>query len=320
MIGAGPFNRHNHAPALQRLAAGSAPAVALDAVCDLDLDKAKRYAQDFGFRAAFGDLHEMIRSARPDAVYVLVPPAAAADVLCQVLPYGLPTFTEKPPGVTVEQAERVADLAAAHGQITYVAFNRRRTPALVKLKAWAAEHGPPRYVHATMLRTKRREEVFATGTAIHPLDALRYLAGDVAHIRTEAQPYPGAVCRDFRVRLDFVSGLTADLHVIVDSGVQLERYVVYTEGQTAEATVPGAYSSAHFCPGFRVHAGREVVEDCRAVDDPLVACGFLGEHEAFLRAIEQGESPDCSLQDARHSVRLALAVHEEYTGPLPGRA
>jgi len=219
MIGAGPFNRHHHAPVLRDLAAGPGAQVSLEAVCDLDLGKAQTYARDFGFRESFTDLHEMIRAVEPDAVYVLVPPPAAAGVIADVLPYGLPTFTEKPPGVTREQAERVAALAAQHGQITYVAFNRRRTPAIVKLKEWAAANGPPRYIHARMLRTKRREEVFALGTAIHPLDALRYLAGDVAAMQTVAAAYPDAACRDFRVHLEFVSGLEADLHVMVDCGM-----------------------------------------------------------------------------------------------------
>lgn len=316
MIGAGPFNRANHMTALQRIMEHDPERVALEAICDLDAAKAQRFVDEFGFRAAFADLHEMIRTVQPDAVYVLVPPIVAADVIGQVLPYGLPMFTEKPPGVTVGQAERVAGLAEEHGNLTYVAFNRRQAPAMLKLKEWIEANGPVRFIHASMLRTKRREPQFPTGTAIHALDALRFLAGQVASIHTEPHPYPGDVCRDFRVRLRFESGVVADLHVIVDSGLQRERYMVFAEGRTAEVTIPGGYSSPHFHPGFRVHEGRAIAHDEPAGEDRLVEPGFLGEHEAFLDALVSDAMPNCCLQDAQQSVRLACAVNHEYSGPL----
>ncbi len=316
MIGAGPFNRAHHMPALRRITDAAPSRVSLAAICDLDAAKADRFVSDFGFAAGFTDLHQMIRQVQPDAVYVLVTPIVAADVIGQVLPYGLPLFTEKPPGVTVEQAERVAGLASQHGNLTYVAFNRRQAPVMLKLHQWLTRTPAVRHIRASLLRTNRREPEFPTGTAIHALDALRFLAGNVEAIDTRAYPYPGDVCRDFHVRLCFESGLSAELDVIVDSGLQRERYAVFAEGRTAEATIPGGYSSAHFAPGFRVHEGRQIVIDAPATTDGLVEPGFLGEHEAFLAALEQGLTPNCTLQDAQHSVRLASAVNHEYSGKL----
>ncbi len=316
MIGAGPFNRANHMPALRRLIDADASRLSLEAICDLDESKARAFVEDFGFKAAFTDLHEMIRRVEPDAVYVLVTPIVSAEVIGQVLPYGLPVFTEKPPGVTAAQAARLAELAEKHGVLSYVAFNRRQMPAMRRLKEWMTEQGPVRFLRASLLRWRRREPEFATGTAIHPLDALRFLGGDVVEVQTEARPYGEGLDRDFEVRLRFASGLRASLDVIVDTGMHREHYVAFAEGRSAEVTVPGGYSSAHFPRGFRAHEKREITADEPAGDDALVEAGFLGEHEAFLHALERGSAPDCRLQDAQHSVRLASAVNHEYSGLL----
>jgi len=198
-FGAGGFNHANHAPVLKRLAEGDAPRLSLEAICDLDRARAERFQQEFGFRQVYTDLARMMEETRPEVVYSLVQPTATAGVVSQVLPTGLPVFTEKPPGVTVEEANPLAELAETHGNLTYVAFNRRQMPVLRWLKQWLTDHAPVRYVRGEMLRNRRREPEFGIGTAIHALDALRFLCGDVAGVGVRAQPYGDGGCADYFV-------------------------------------------------------------------------------------------------------------------------
>jgi predicted dehydrogenase len=313
-IGAGRFAFDYHAPTLRRLATTPSPAISLEAICDLSVERAELFCREFGYARAYTDFRLMIEDLRPDLVYVMVHPAATAGVLEAVLPLGIPTFTEKPPGITVDEAGRLADLAARCGTLNYVGFNRRRVPGLERLKTWAEANQPVRYVRAEMLRNRRLEEDFAIGTAIHPLDFLRYLCGDAARVSTFALPCPQSTARDYLVRLEFESGAIADLCVLVDCGLRRERYLAQTSSASMEVTVGAGYSSA-FC----VAAVNEFRDDQLALEtfpgsDPLVAGGFMNEHESFLDSVSRGHLPDCCLQDARHSLRLAAAVQACYSG------
>jgi len=316
LVGAGGFNRHNHAPAMQRLAEGPEPALSLEAVCDLDLSRAQAFCDDFGFSRAYTDLDQMIDQVQPEAIYSLVQPTATAGVVERVIPRGLPVFTEKPPGISIAQAQRLAELAQQHGIISYVAFNRRRAPGLMRLAEWCHEHAPVRHIRAEMLRNRRLEPEFGIGTAIHPLDCLRFLAGRVDSIETTVLPYPGSAARDFLVRLHYAGGTIADLAVLVDCGLLRERYLASAEHSAMEATLGAGYSSDFVRKGETLYSDNAMLFDDPAAEDRLVAGGFLGEHEAFIAAVRSGQQPDCNLQDAQHSVRLTVAVHEGYTGPL----
>jgi predicted dehydrogenase len=290
--------------------------VSLEAVCDLDARRAEGFVRDFGYARAFTDLDAMIEEVQPDVLFSMTQPTATFGVLERVLPRGRPTFTEKPPGISVAQAERLAALAEEYGVLTYVAFNRRRSPGIERLKRWSEENGPVRYVRAEMLRNRRREPEFAIGTAIHPLDCLRYLGGEVVEVETQTTPYPEKAARDFLVRLRFASGVVADLAILVDCGLARERYLIQVENALMEATLGGGYTS-DFCPAGEVaYADNQVLFEAPVAEDRLVAGGFLGEHEAFLNAAETARQPDCCLQDAQRSFRLAVAVQEGYSGLL----
>jgi predicted dehydrogenase len=313
-IGAGSFARTYHGPTLQRLASSSEPRITLEGICDLDRPRAESFARDFGFRQAFDDFHRMIEAVGPDLIYCMVYPGATAGVVEQLLPLRIPLFTEKPPGVTLAQAERLASLAREQDVINAVAFNRRSMPGIQRLKKWAAADGPIRHARAEMLRNRRLEADFAIGTAIHPLDCLRYLCGEVTRLDTHCTPYSAPPARDFLVRLTFSSGAVAELAVLVDCGLTREQYALHLENQLMEVSLGTAYACPFCYSGERIYRNNAQVLDEPAPEDPLIAGGFLGEHEAFLNAVLEGQAPPSCLEDARHSLRLALAVHHGYSG------
>jgi predicted dehydrogenase len=257
----------------------------------------------------------MVDERKPELIYCTVHPAATAEVVAKLLPMGIPIFTEKPPGVTVEQAELLAELAEQYKTMNYVAFNRRAMPGLLHLKHWAEENGPIRYMRVEMLRNQRLEPEFGVGTAIHPLDCLRFLGGDVREVETHCRPYPGTEARDYYVRLHFHSGVVADLAVLVDCGLRRETYLVHAGSRMMEVALGDPYSSA-FCTQGEWRYQNNTVATTDASTDELVAGGFLGEHNLFLDAVQSGHLPNCCLQDARHSMRLTTAVHQQYSGPL----
>ena len=314
-IGAGSFCERFHAPVLNRLATAEPPRISLQAVCDLNQDRAGEFVRRFGYAHAYSDFLRMVNEQKPEVIYCLVQPAATASVLEKLLPMGIPIFTEKPPGVTVVQAERLAELAEQYKTMNYVAFNRRAMPGLLLLKQWTEENGPIRYMRAEMLRNKRMEPEFGVGTAIHPLDCLRFLGGDVRELETRCRTYPGTEARDYFVRLHFHSGAVADLAVLVDCGLTRESYLVHAGSRMMEVRLGDPYSSS-FCMHGEWRYHDNTVAASESSTDDLVAGGFLNEHNLFLDAVQSGHLPNCCLQDARHSLRLATAVHQQYSGPL----
>jgi hypothetical protein len=108
----------------------------------------------------------------------------------------------------------------------------------------------------------------------------------------------------------------ADLAVLVDSGTTRERYLVHASNKTMEVTLGFPYSSVCHASGVRLYENDVLSEEALAETDPLVAGGFVGEHQLFLDAVSSGTMPACCLQDARHSLSLAMAVHEQYSGTI----
>ena len=71
-----------------------------------------------------------------------------------------------------------------------VAFNRRFAPLVRELRRRIEEAGPLQHLHYEMTRVERRDPDFST-TAIHGLDAVRYLAGcDYAEARFRYRELP----------------------------------------------------------------------------------------------------------------------------------
>ncbi|MDA0747429.1 MAG: hypothetical protein O2954_12990, partial [bacterium] len=81
---------------------------------------------------------------------------------------------------TLEEARQLLAVARETGTPHMVSVNRRFEPLLRRAISWAKERGPLRYVRASILRHNRREPDFVYGTAIHCIDALREIGGEIS--------------------------------------------------------------------------------------------------------------------------------------------
>ncbi|MEO6981834.1 MAG: Gfo/Idh/MocA family oxidoreductase [Edaphobacter sp.] len=313
-IGAGDWSRYAHGPALQRLAAQSI--VSLELICDLQIERAQLFRDLFHYRIASDNIHASLTEVSPDVIVCTVQPAATAALVKSLLPLGIPLFIEKPPGVSLAEATSLAVASIASHVPTFVAFNRRSIPSIVRLKRWAAQHSI-RFARVEMLRTNRLEPDFAIGTGIHVLDALRFLLGDPASIAVEPYPRNNSEACDYSVRLSFPNSAVAEILMMLNTGLRRESYFLSAEGETAEAVLSSAYSSPLGYQGDRQWSEETIVSENSLTNDPLVDGGFLGEYEAFFHALATGAPLPCSLSDAARSMQLAEAVLNRYSGPIP---
>jgi myo-inositol 2-dehydrogenase/D-chiro-inositol 1-dehydrogenase len=314
-IGCGEHARVAHGPSQRRCAAERKDLV-LAGCCDLDAARAESFRRAFGFARAFTDPVAMLDAERPDAVVVVVPVSKTVALGSLVLERGIPLLLEKPPGETVAEVDRLVAAAERDGRTVphQVAFNRRFAPLVRELRRRIMEAGPLQHLHYEMTRVERRDPDFST-TAIHGLDAVRYLAGgDYAEARFRYRELPelGPGVADILVDAAMASGATAHLAFCPVAGVLVERATAHAHGHTFFLHVPmwsGIDSPGrlwHFAGGkLAADLGGDRVGDGTALFE---LGGFYRETVAFLDAVAAGREPSPSLRESRQSVEIAERI------------
>ena len=129
----------------------------------------------WGFSAAYGTVEEMLDAQDLDAVFVLTPRSEHAHAVQPCLRRDVDVFCEKPLAPSIDDAERLADLADQRGRILMVDFNRRYAPV------YAAGREPFGQAGATFCVAQKNRpgsEYRATfENAIHMVDLLRWYCG-----------------------------------------------------------------------------------------------------------------------------------------------
>jgi predicted dehydrogenase len=114
------------------------PGCEIVAVCDREPLMARQLAERFDIKGQFGDLTELLNSAKPDVVHITTPPESHFITAKTCLEWGCHVYVEKPFTVDEEQAQELIALAnqknlkitAGHDdQFSHVA---RRMRALVQ--------------------------------------------------------------------------------------------------------------------------------------------------------------------------------------------
>ncbi|MEV7605897.1 Gfo/Idh/MocA family oxidoreductase [Paenarthrobacter sp. NPDC089322] len=161
---------------------------------------AARLAKEFGV-CAFDSYEELL--ACSEAVDFAVPPTVQADLAPQAADAGLGLLLEKPLGVSLAQATRVADAIRRNGSANAVVLTKRyhaRTRQFVTAVADLRAKGPVAGVTGTYLHGGFLEAGFLTGKerngwrseygalydlGPHLLDLMELAAGPVVAVRTD---------------------------------------------------------------------------------------------------------------------------------------
>jgi len=302
LIGAGSHSRSSHAASLAKYVADHPGRIELTAVCDLNIEKARSFQKEFGFRKVYRDFEEMIVEEKPDACVCVMPVTLVAEMGIKLLELGVSTLLEKPLGVSIEEARCLATVARSTGIPNMVSTNRRFDPCLHRGLEWARQQGFFRYVRASILRHQRREPEFIWATAFHCVDALRDIAGDVADFKI--LPMQGGHATWFHLDLEFRDGFSGALDVIPTCGCIEEKYEIFGEDFRAEIYVGN-------CPQPRVRCWRDeeiVVDESLPSDLPgFIRGGTYAETEEFIGALLEGRSPRPSIQDVLQSAEICFA-------------
>ena len=305
LAGCGEHSRASHAAPLARFAATHPNEITLVAACDLNRERAVEFCRSFGFAQAYEDLDQMLAVEKPDACVSVMPMDKIGDVGIKLLEQRIPCVIEKPLGTSLAAIEQLAGVARETQTPHMVSVNRRFMPYLNQARLWMRLHGPLRYVRASQVRHQRSEPDFIWSTAIHVIDALRYIAGDIEKFDVTVPPAKMRNATWYVISLGFESATAGQVEILPTAGMVEESYELFGEGCRARVTAGSGTQRSIECweDGQRVivaHATEEEPEDLRN--------GAYQEVEEFVRALRTGTPPQPSIDDILPSARISFAI------------
>ncbi len=294
VIGAGVFGR-NHVRVLSQMRD-----VELVAVADLDLDKAKELAAEYG-TSAIANMDEL--PERVEAVVIATPTVTHETVAEELLGSGVDVLVEKPIADSVEAGERLTRLADENGQILQVGHLERFNPAVVRL---ANECTVPLFfeIHRLSVFTPRSLDIdVVLDLMIHDLDIVLNLVGEMPkEIRAAGISVLSQKVDIANVRLAFGSGCVANLTASRVSTEQVRKLRLFQPGEYFSVDykrqeIAKARISAKEPDGF-VFSKLPVQQA-----EPLQL-----ELDAFMAAVRKRSRPKVDGVQATNALRLAEEI------------
>ncbi|SEL09275.1 Predicted dehydrogenase [Pseudoxanthomonas sp. GM95] len=333
VIGAGYVARH-HLAALRRLAF-----VEIVGICDLDAKAAHALASEFDIPLVAPTLGELVAKQRPDAVYVLTPPASHCPLTLQALELGCHVFVEKPMAESVAECDAMIESARAKGLVLSVDHSDLFDPVILRTRE-LVERGAvgqtlaadivrssdyPSYAGGPLPAMVRQGSYPFRDLGVHGLYVLEALLGpisrlDVDYRATGSQPnlqfdewHATATCargtgrmllswnaRPMQNRL-IVHGTRGSVEA--DRFLQTCRQQRVLPGPKFIGIVLGAFVLA-LRDVFRIPWNVLRFATGRLRPSPGIQRGA----EEFARALQEGRSPPISAEDGRCPIALMEAA------------
>jgi nucleoside-diphosphate-sugar epimerase/predicted dehydrogenase len=205
IIGAGMISSL-HIRGLRRLG------IEVAGIADSDVERARSRAREHSVPAVFASLRDLLDAVQPDAVHVLTPPVAHADLAIEALEAGSHVYVEKPMAPTEAECTRMIDSAARAGRQLCVGHSLVFDPLMQQALRLIADGAVGEVIHVSATYAfdparipgysgktwyRRLGGGFLEDLAAHPASLLVRLLGAPASVR--AAPAPSASASDVGV-------------------------------------------------------------------------------------------------------------------------
>ncbi|MDT5157176.1 MAG: hypothetical protein QOH51_1533 [Acidobacteriota bacterium] len=329
IVGCGGVAEMRHLPALRRV-----PGVEVVALADVDADRVERVGERFRIARRYTDYTKLIRSGEVDALAVCVPPCLHAEVALAAFEAGKHVFVEKPLALALSECELLSERAAANSTLKVLVGFNLRWHRLVRVAREAIRLGElgdiklVRTVFTSGVRLgvdfadwRRRQEtgggaLFELG--VHHFDLIRFL------LSGEAEEVSAVSATDDE---------TATVLIRMSCGAQVVSAFSEGTGENHAVEVYGArgwlrlscyradglerFGTAQYggAPGARLHelarglvALPRMLRQARRGGDYVAS--FTEEWRHFVGAITRDSPTECTLDDGRRALEIALAAWE----------
>ncbi len=324
LIGAGGIGSF-HGESLAR----RVPGATLAAVADPAQETAERVASSLGCPYAMPDPAELLKDPSIQAVVIATPASVHADLIEAAAGAGKAVFCEKPMALTLADADRAIEAASAAGVPLQVGFNRRFAAD------FRAAHDlvvSGRVGQPQLLRSLTRDPgledpsvikpwTIFLETLIHDFDTLRWLNPGARAVEVYA-------AADALVRPDWKDRGLLDTAVVM---VRFDNGAV----ATAEASFQAVYgydvrgevfgSAGMVTTGdirrssMTFYGAEGVANDTIRRNTDLFHDAYTSELAHFADCVRNGTTPECTGEDARGALAIALAAIESVQSARPVR-
>ncbi|MFJ4963831.1 Gfo/Idh/MocA family oxidoreductase [Streptomyces sp. NPDC088729] len=327
-IGHGRHARANLYPALELAGAR------LTSIATRDEAAARAAAALHGADRGHGDHRRMLAEDALDAVFVSVAPEDQAAVAQECLEAGAHVFVEKPLGLNEAEARRVAETAERCGREVTVGFMKRHAPAYRRLAALMADEAAfgrvvsfQGFFAFSPWTDTLRDDTYLKYGAIHLVDLVRWLFGDVAEVTGFRNSRGADISMAMTLRTH--SGVIGNLTLAGVPAWGREQEELTVTGQRGFARVENLTSLTHHHARPAAPGGAEPWQELgeeavvvRSVNSPasgghqdLYLRGFAAEVRHFLDTVAHGAPSLSSAADNVGTMALcdellsALAPH-----------
>lgn len=315
----------------------------LVACCDLDGERARRCARDFGIPAVYTDHRAMLEREELDGVLVATHPRLQPGLAIDCLQAGKHVWIEKPPAEDLEGCLAIKEAAKRAGRSVMVGFMKRFSEPYRRAKEIASRPGfgpltayearftfgvyPPRSVYD-----------FLNGFGCHHLDLARFLGGEVDWVfaaRATRAPGDTTEWRPGSLDLPVVGSAWRDMWKLAEGREppQEEAWAAvlgFASGAVGtlqlnclerlnERVALTGYRSVVFVDGWRTVTawvgGAEGPELWEPNDqlpgdalDPRHLHGFAGEIRHFVECVRDGRTPEVTIDDGIAAIMLEQAM------------
>ena len=304
VIGAGPWARSYHLPALKALE--NRVPLRIGGIWNRTREKAVAAAEEFGIDRVYGSLEEAMDDDSLGCFAVLVNPSIIPEIVQKLLVRELPMLCEKTPGHTFQEAGQLAD---AVNVPNVVAFNRRYMPINQRFKSIVDEMEEIYFVECHFYRFDRLYPDFVISTGVHGINCMEYLFGPIESVQTEKWKNPSNDSLIWISHLRFDSGLRGILKFLPSSGSSVERYEAHCSTTSAYLYSPQTYTSDY--PG-RIYIHREGTDAetivSREEDGMIINSGFVNEYLDLFEAMRHSKETASNFRNACNTMRVAEAI------------
>ncbi|BDZ47798.1 oxidoreductase [Frondihabitans sucicola] len=329
IVGAGGIASGAHLPALESLG-GRTTVVA---IADLDQDRARTVAANWGIPAVYGDIDEMLEGVHPELVLVCTPPVAHRDAVVKALDAGAWVLCEKPPTLSLAEYDDIAAHEGDAGPYASYVFQHRFGSAAQRLRRQigTGELGSPLVAvcHTLWYRAPSYFEVpwrgkWATegggptmGHGIHQMDLLLSLLGDWTSVIAQTATLERDVETEdvsFAI-VTFESGAVAS----VVNSLLSPRETSYLRFDFTDATVEVehlyGYDNSDWTWTPAPSIDRAVSDAWPPTDD--IRSSHAAQLTALLDAMAEGRRPPSSGADGRRVLELIAGIYRSAATAAP---
>ena len=301
------------------------------AAVDVDIDRARAFAEAWDVPRVYGSLGEMLLEEEVDLVHICTPPQQHCAQAVECLKAGVTVIVEKPPALSLaEFDELIAAERRSPAQVAVV-FQHRFGSGAVRLRrmAVAGELGRP-LLATCATQWYRDDDYFSApwrgswenegggptmGHGIHQFDLLLSVLGPWQEVTALAVRQARATrTEDVSLALaSFSNGAVASVVNSVVSPRETSELRFDYEYATVELEHLYGYTNADWT--VTPAPGHDDVVSRWAADPADVPSGHEAQLVAILDALDRGEEPPVTLDDARSTMEFVAAVYASaFTG------